>query len=96
MITRNYLVGAKFLNFKTKSGDEVRGTQAFIVNADLKNSDDCRIPEKVFLKGKNIVGKLSEHINKCDRDLLIPVECDVTLSGNKIVYNDINVVESFN
>lgn len=96
MIIKNYLIGAKYLDFKTKTGDEVKGTQVFLINAELINSDDGRIPEKVFFKEKNMMSKLVKAINSCDRDILIPVECDVTLSGNKIVYNDIKVVDSFN
>lgn len=94
MIVKNYLIGARYLDFTTKEGDEVRGTQVFLCNADLCNSDDNRIPEKVFIR-KDIIKVLNSAINKYDRDLLVPVECDVTLSGSKIIYNDIKVVDKF-
>lgn len=92
MKTKNYLIGARYLDFTTKEGDEVRGTQVFIVNAELINDNDNRIPEKVFVR-KNIMKELEKALHSYDRDLLIPVECDVTLSGTKIIYNNIKVID---
>lgn len=92
MKVKNYLIGARYLDFITKEGDEVRGTQVFLCNAELTNSDDNRIPEKVFIR-KDITKSLNSALSKYDRDTLIPVECDVTLSGSKIVYNDIKLLD---
>lgn len=86
-----FLIGARYLDFKTKEGNEIRGTQCFIVNSDIPNETDNRMPEKIFIKGKNLMDKLKD-LNKYERDLLMPIECDCTLSGNKVIYNDINVV----
>ena len=86
-----FLIGARYLDFKTKDGDQIRGTQCFIVNSDISNEIDNRFPEKIFFKGKNLMGKLKD-LNNYERDLLMPIECDCTLSGNKVIYNDINVI----
>lgn len=94
MKTKNYLIGARYLDFTTKDGDNIKGTQVFLVNADLINDNDNRIPEKVFIK-KDITKSLLTALRSYDRNLLVPVECDVTLSGTKIIYNDIKVVDKF-
>lgn len=94
MKTKNYLIGARYLDFTTKEGDNIKGTQVFLVNADLVNDNDNRIPEKVFVN-KDIIKPLIDALSSYDRDLLVPVECDVTLSGTKIIYNDIKVVDKF-
>lgn len=92
MKTKNYLIGARYLDFTTKDGDNIKGTQVFLVNAELNNEYDNRIPEKVFIK-KDITKSLFTALRSYDRDLLVPVECDVTLSGTKIIYNDIKVID---
>lgn len=94
MKTKNYMIGARYLDFTTKDGDNIKGTQVFLVNAELVNDNDNRIPEKVFIK-KDIIKSLITALRSYDRDLLVPVECDVTLSGTKIIYNDIKVVDKF-
>lgn len=94
MKTKNYLIGARYLDFNTKNGDNIKGTQIFLVNADLANDNDNRVPEKVFIK-RDITKSLLTALRSYDRDLLVPVECDVTLSGTKIIYNDIKVVDKF-
>lgn len=94
MKTKNYLIGARYLDFITKDGDNIKGTQVFLVNADLVNDNDNRVPEKVFVK-KDLTKSLLTALRSYDRDLLVPVECDVTLSGTKIIYNDIKVVDKF-
>ena len=87
-----YLIGGRYLDFKTKEGDEVRGTQCYIVNSDILSSEDGRVPEKIFIKGKNLIGNFKKELNGYERDLLIPVECECTLSGNKVSYTDIKVI----
>lgn len=89
-----FLIGARYLDFKTKEGDEIRGTQCHIINSDIPSSDDGRVPEKIFIKGKNLMSKVQKELNGYERDLLIPIECECTLSGSKVIYTDIKVINA--
>lgn len=89
-----YLIGIRYLDFTTKDGDNIRGTQAFVVNSEIPNNQDHRIPDKIFVREKNLTKKVNEYLNKVDRDILPLVELDCSPSGNKIVYTDINVIIS--
>lgn len=87
MIIRKYLIGARVLDFTTPDGNNINGTQLFVCDIEQKNSNDGRIPEKCFISGNTSVFKeLEKGLNKADRDLLIPIELEVTLNGKNVRY----------
>lgn len=86
MTIKKYLLGARKLDFDTKDGNHISGTQLFVVDIDIKNSDDGRIPEKVFVNDLSVYDSLAKGLSKAQRDTLIPIELDATFSGKYVKY----------
>lgn len=85
MIVKKYLIGARKLDFVTNDGNNIKGTQLFVTDTDVKNNDG-RIPEKIFISDIDVFDSISKPLFKAERDTLIPIELTVTLNGSKVKY----------
>lgn len=86
MTLKKYLIGSRKLDFDTNDGNHISGTQLFVVDIDIKNSDDGRIPEKIFISDLSVYDSISKGLAKAQRDTLIPIELNATLNGNRVKY----------
>lgn len=92
MKIKKYLIGARKLEFVTKEGNQISGTQLFVTDIDVKNSADGRVPEKIFINDLVAFDNVSKSIDKASRDTLIPVELDVTFSGKYVKYTGVKPI----
>lgn len=89
MKIQKLLIGCRPLDFETKDGQKILGSQLFVLNMDLKNEQDNRIPEKIFISGDtSFAYNLQKVVNKVDRDFLVPIELECTLNGTKVRYSN--------